>query len=162
MAKRALEKKSRKEGRSWIKEWSQHSYCLRWLTCSWGRQQSRWNIHLERRSTRSFCHLPDPHRNDCLVPEGTKKQIKRAIYKNKSVLNVCKIYWHIKSATNLQSLENDPRLSRGSSVCVFDLLPDGLQQPGVVSGRCDGLSTYVLHRAESSCPQTQIMKTFLE
>lgn len=80
-----------------------------------------------------------------------------------SLLTVCSIYsGHTKSATNLQSLENNPRLSGRSSVSVLDLLPDGLQQPGVVSGRCDGLSTYILHRAEGFCPKTQIVKTLLE
>lgn len=45
---------------------------------------------------------------------------------------------------------------------VFDLLPDGLQQPGVVGGRCDGLSADILHRAESFRPQAQVVKTLLQ
>lgn len=45
---------------------------------------------------------------------------------------------------------------------VFDLLPDGLQQPGVVGGGGDGLSPDVLHRAEGFCPQAQVMEAPLQ
>lgn len=45
---------------------------------------------------------------------------------------------------------------------VLHLLPDGLQQLAVVSGRCDGLGAYILHRAEGLRPQAQVVKTFLE
>lgn len=45
---------------------------------------------------------------------------------------------------------------------VVDLLPDGLQQPAVVGGRRDGLGAHVLHRAESFCPQAQLVEALLQ
>lgn len=45
---------------------------------------------------------------------------------------------------------------------VFDLLPDGLQQAGVVGGGRDGLSADVLHRAEGLRPEVQVVETLLQ
>ncbi len=53
-------------------------------------------------------------------------------------------------------------LAGGACVCVLHLLPDGLQQRAVVSGRRDGLGAYILHRAEGICPQVQVVKTLLQ
>lgn len=59
-------------------------------------------------------------------------------------------------------MKNYPRLAGGTGVSVLHLLPDSLQQPAVVSGRCNGLSAYILHRAEGFCPQAQFMETLLK
>lgn len=59
-------------------------------------------------------------------------------------------------------MKHYPRLTGGACVSVPHLLLDGLQQTVVVSGRCDGLSAYILHRAEGLSPQAQVVKTLLE
>lgn len=59
-------------------------------------------------------------------------------------------------------MKHYPRLAGGACVSVLHLLPDGLQQAVVVCGRPDGLSPYILHRAEGLCPQAQVVKTLLE
>lgn len=59
-------------------------------------------------------------------------------------------------------MKHYPGLTRGACVSVLDLLLDGFKQPAVVSGRCDGLSAYILHRAKGLCPQTKVVKTLLE
>lgn len=59
-------------------------------------------------------------------------------------------------------MKHYPGLSGGACVSVLHLLPDGLQQPVVVSGRCDGLCADILHRAEGLRPQAQVVKTLLE
>lgn len=45
---------------------------------------------------------------------------------------------------------------------VLDLLPDGLQQPGVVGGGGDGLRAHVLHGAEGLRAQAQVVETLLQ
>lgn len=66
------------------------------------------------------------------------------------------------SDTYIQSLKHYPRLARGARVGVSHLLPHCLQQPLVISGRCDGLGPDILHRAESLRPQIQIVETLLQ